>query len=194
MAKKAKKKTEKAPLVENPRVRAAIGRVAVAAVLALALLYLSGISALTLLVGARHVDTRAKMSDGAIQSISGEVLGTYRLDEKGAWCALRCADGAITAVLETAPAAGGTVTATGFVRVLSNEERADLLAWYEENGDYANGEALFDNVSPLYVRDGYGRFFPMLASKIMITCGMVCAAYIVLVYMGISTGKYGEDR
>ena len=79
MSKKKNRKTqEKKPLVENPRIRAAIARVVVCAVLALALLYLSGISVLTLVVGARSVETRDDMSKGAMQSLTGEVLGSYR--------------------------------------------------------------------------------------------------------------------
>ena len=92
------------------------------------------------------------------------------------------------------PEAGTEVTATGFVSVLSPDAREDLFAWYDDNGDFAGGPEHFDNVSPMYIHDGYGRFFPILPSKIMISCGMLCAIYIILVYMGISSGKYGENK
>ena len=194
MSKKKKQQQEKKPQIENKRVRAAVGRVVAAAILALVLLYLSGISVLTLVFGARSVDERAELSKSAIQSVTGQVLGTYRADEQGTWCAVECKDGVITCVLERKPEIGAEVTATGFVRVLDEQERQDLFAWYDDNGDFANGEDYFDNVSPMYIHDGYGRFFPILPSKIMIACGMVCAIYIILVYMGISSGKYGENK
>ena len=76
--KKNKKAQEKKPLVENRRVRAAIGRVVVCAVLALVLLYLSGISVLTLVFGAKSVDTREDMTKSAIQSLTGTVLCSFR--------------------------------------------------------------------------------------------------------------------
>ena len=192
--KKNKKAQEKKPLVENRRVRAAIGRVVVCAVLALVLLYLSGISVLTLVFGAKSVDTREDMTKSAIQSLTGTVLGSFRADEKGTWCAVECEDGVITCVFQQKPEAGTEVTATGFVSVLSSDAREDLFAWYDDNGDFAGGPEHFDNVSPMYIHDGYGRFFPILPSKIMISCGMLCAIYIILVYMGISSGKYGENK
>ncbi len=194
MAKKKSKKTqEKKPLVENPRIRAAIARVVVCAVLALALLYLSGISVLTLVVGARSVETRDDMSKGAMQSLTGEVLGSYREDEKGVFSAVKCEDGIISVRTAEKPEAGSEITATGFVRVLNDSEEADLFAWYDDNGDFANGPEHFDNVSPMYITDNCGRYFSTLTSKIMTTAAMVCAAYIIIVYMGISSGRYGEN-
>ena len=190
---KAKKNTQKKPLVEHKKERAAIARVMVAAVLALALLYLSGISVLTLVIGAKDVDTRPEMTKGAMQSLTGEALGCYAQDEKGWWTAIQAEDGVITGVFEEKPAIGETVTATGFVGRLSDEHEADLFAWYDDNGDWANGDEHWDNVSPLFIRDGYGRYFDTFTSKLMITGGMLCAVYIILVYMGISSGRYRED-
>ena len=194
MAKKKSKKTqEKKPLVENPRIRAAIARVVVCAVLALALLYLSGISVLTLVIGARSVETRDDMSKGAMQSLTGEVLGSYRQDEKGVFSAVKCEDGIISVRTAEKPEVGSEITATGFVRVLNDSEEADLFAWYDDNGDFANGPEHFDNVSPMYITDNCGRYFSTLTSKIMTTAAMVCAVYIIIVYMGISSGRYGEN-
>lgn len=189
---KAKKKTEKKPMVESKRERAAIARVMICAVLALALLYLSGISVLTLVIGARSVETRADMTKGAMQSLTGQVLGCYAQDEKGWWTAMQASDGVITGVFEEKPTVGETVTATGFVGRLSDEHEDDLFAWYDDNGDWSGGPEHWDNVSPLFIRDGYGRYFPTLTSKIMICGGMLCAIYIILVYMGISSGKYRD--
>ncbi|MGI6028419.1 MAG: hypothetical protein ACOX81_03285 [Candidatus Heteroscillospira sp.] len=191
---KKKKPPEKKPLVENRRVRAAIGRVMVFAVLALALLYLSGISVLTLIVGAKDVDTRGDMSKGAMQSLTGQVLGTFAANEKGTFAAVQCEDGVISVLLEEKPAVGEEITATGFVHLLGGELEQDLFAWYDKNGDFANGEKHFDNVSPMYIHDGYGRYFPIPASKLLICGGVVCAVYIILIYMGISSGKYGENK
>ena len=165
----------------------------VAAVLALALLYLSGISVLTLVIGAKDVDTRPEMTKGAMQSLTGEALGCYAQDEKGWWTAIQAEDGVITGVFEEKPAIGETVTATGFVGRLSDEHEADLFAWYDDNGDWANGPEHWDNVSPLFIRDGYGRYFDTFTSKLMITGGMICAIYIIMVYMGISSGRYREN-
>ena len=167
---------------------------AVCAVLALALLYLSGISALTLVIGAKSVDTREAMSKGAMQSLTGTVLGNYAQDEKGVWSAVQCSNGVITCVFEEKPTVGETVTATGFVGRLSDERQADLFAWYDDHGDWANGPEHWDNVSPLFIRDNHGRYFDTFTSKIMISAGMVLAIYIILVYMGISSGKYGENK
>lgn len=189
---KSKAKQQKKPLVEAKGERRAIARVSICALLALALLYLSGISGITLIIGAKDVHTRAGMTKNAMQSLTGQVLGNYAQDEKGWWTAVQADDGVITCVFEEEPTVGDTVTATGFVGRLSDEHEADLFAWYDDNGDFSGGEEHWDNVSPLFIRDGYGRYFDTFTSKIMITAGMCCAVYIILVYMGISSGKYRD--
>ena len=191
--KKSAKKQDK-PLIENRRVRAAVYRVAFAGALALALLFLSGISLLTLIFGADCVEVRDDMSKGAMQSLTGEVLGTVLSDDSGAWMAVQGGDGVIVVLADREVPAGQEITAVGFVRVLDDDRRAALFSWYDENGDFAGGPEHFDNVSPLYIHDGYGRLFPILPSKIMSACTMLCGIYMVLVYMGIQSGKYGENR
>ncbi|MGE4353134.1 MAG: hypothetical protein AB7D36_03500 [Oscillospiraceae bacterium] len=190
-----KKKTPKTPpLIQNRRVKNAIIRVVIAAVIALILLYLSGISLFTLLIGAKSVDTRDEMSKSAMQTLTGTVAGVYRETEAGYWTAVTCSDGLISVVFEEKPETGATVTATGFVSILNDSEKQDLFAWYDENGDFAGGETYFDNVSPMYIHDGYGRLFPIVASKVMSACTMLCGVYMLLIYMGISSGKYGENK
>lgn len=194
MAKKQSKskKTEQKPLVEGKRLRFAIARVALSAVLALVLLFMSGISLLTLMFGAKSVDLMEDMTKGAIQELTGEVLSSYRANDGGTYSAVKCEDGIITVKTERKPEAGKELSVTGFVRVLDEEERADLFAWYDANGDFAGGEGYFDNLSPMFIHDNYGRMFPIVTSKILTALAMLSAVYIIVVYMGVSKGKYDD--
>ena len=197
MSKKKKKHNNnqiKEPLIQNKRIRNALIRVGIAAVIAFTLLYLSGISLLTLFIGARSVETREDMSKSTIQELTGTVVDVFRETEAGYWTAVECSDGIIAVFFKEKPVTGDLVTATGFVQVLNDLDRQELLAWYDQNGDFAGGEEYFDNVSPLYIHDGYGRFFPISTAKAISAVTMLFGAYTILVYIGISTGKYGENK
>lgn len=164
----------------------------IAAGIALCCLYLSGISLFTLIIGARTVEVRDDMSKGNMQTLTGEVLGSFMADESGTYTAISCDDGVITVLFDEKQTAGETVTANGFVSVLDDGERENLFAWYEDNGDFSGGTEYFDNVSPLMIHDNHGRFFDTGTSTALSGVCIICGIYMMIIYMGIRSGKYGE--
>lgn len=179
---------------KNKKLRYAIYSVMAAGIVALVCLYLSGISLITMLVGAKTVELREDMSKSAMQTLTGEYLGAYMATEDGTYGMVQCSDGAITVLTDRELVVGEEVTVEGFVVVLDDSERENLYAWYDENGDFSGGEAYFDNVSPMMIHDNYGRIFDTATSKALTGFTLVCGIYMIIVYMGVSSGKYGEDK
>lgn len=132
------------------------------------------------------------MSKGNMQVLTGQYLGAFMADESGTYGVVSCDDGVITVLTDEKQTVGETMTFEGFVSVTDDVQRENIFAWYDENGDFGSGEEYFDNISTLLIHDNYGRYFSTSTSMALTAVGVICGMYMIIIYMGVRSGKYGD--